>query len=117
MTRVGSSKPGEIVSRARSHTPAKTACWRKTSNDNPLPSKKSTPPQPLPSGPTRVSATMRSGCSVLVTGGLLLLAELEVLAAGDDELLLGFAFLALKPKGHLLGGLGLHHNNKNGGGA
>lgn len=44
---------------------------------------------------------------VLVTGGLLLLAELEVLAACDDELLLGLALLALQPEGHLLGGLGL----------
>lgn len=38
---------------------------------------------------------------------LLLLAELEVLATRDDELLLGLALLALKSKGYLLRGLGL----------
>lgn len=53
----------------------------------------------------RVSA--RFGSSVLVTGGLLLLSELEVLAARDDELLLLLALLALQPKGNLLCGLGL----------
>lgn len=42
-----------------------------------------------------------------MTSRLLLLPELEVLAACDDELLLGLALLALQPKGHLLGGLGL----------
>ena len=47
-------------------------------------------------------------CLVLVTSRLLLLAELEVLAARDDKLLLGLALLALQPKGHLLGGLSLY---------
>ena len=44
---------------------------------------------------------------VLVTGGLLLLAQLEVLGALDDQLLLRLAVLALQAQGHLLGGLGL----------
>lgn len=49
---------------------------------------------------------------VLVTSRLLLLAELEVLAARDDQLLLGLALLALQPKGHLLGGLGLREGGE-----
>lgn len=42
-----------------------------------------------------------------MTGRLLLLAELEVLAASDDELLLGLTLLALEAKGDLLRRLGL----------
>lgn len=42
-----------------------------------------------------------------MTGRLLLLAELEVLAASDDELLLRLALLALEAKGDLLRRLGL----------
>lgn len=48
--------------------------------------------------------------SVLVTSGLLLFSELEVLAASNDELLLSLALLALQPKGHLLSGFGLRFN-------
>lgn len=47
-----------------------------------------------------------------MTSGLLLLSELEVLAARDDELLLSLALLALQPKGHLFGGLGLYDRDK-----
>ena len=60
------------------------------------------------------SAKTRFGwlCLVLVTSRLLLLAELEVLAACDDELLLGLALLALQPQGHLLRRLGLNDRAK-----
>lgn len=79
-------------------------------NDSPcsLPLDKKAPLSP-PSGRSNsvFSFGEIGGCSVLVTGRLLLLAELEVLAARDDELLLGLALLALEPKGHLFGGLGL----------
>lgn len=42
-----------------------------------------------------------------MTSRLLLLAELEVLAASDDELLLGLALLALEAEGDLLRRLSL----------
>jgi len=42
-----------------------------------------------------------------VASSLLLLAELEGLAALKADLALGLALLALKAEGHLLGGLGL----------
>lgn len=42
-----------------------------------------------------------------MTGRLLLLSELEVLAASDDQLLLRLALLAFQPQGHLLRGLSL----------
>ena len=42
-----------------------------------------------------------------MAGGLLLLAQLEVLGALDDQLLLRLAVLALEAQCHLLGGFGL----------
>lgn len=48
---------------------------------------------------------------VLVTRRLFLFAELEVLATGNDDLLLRFAFLALQPERHLLGRLSLWHDD------
>lgn len=42
-----------------------------------------------------------------MAGCLLLLAQLEVLGALDDQLLLRLAVLALEAQGHLLGGLRL----------
>lgn len=49
-----------------------------------------------------------------MTSRLLLLAEFKVLAARDDELLLGFALLALETQGDFLRRLGLfkyrHHS-------
>lgn len=53
------------------------------------------------------SAAAPLACLVHVPAGLLLLAQLEVLGALDDELLLGLALLALQAQRHLLGGLGL----------
>jgi len=47
-----------------------------------------------------------------VTGGLLLFAQLEVLGALDDKLLLRLTVLALEAQGHLLGGLGLLVQNR-----
>lgn len=47
---------------------------------------------------------------VLVTRRLFLFAKLEVLAAGNNDLLLRFAFFALQPERHLLRRLRLQHD-------
>ena len=62
------------------------------------------PPQP-PSAPGL-------SWSILVTSGLLLFTELKVLAAGDDQLLFGLAFLAFEPQGDLLGSLRLLNDER-----
>lgn len=94
-------------SRAKSQYGRNLACSSGTpATTTPFPSTKKSLLSPVQCcAMLRVSARFSS--SVLVTSGLLLLSELEVLAARDDELLLRLALLALQPKGHLLGGLGL----------
>ncbi len=57
--------------------------------------------------PTPYRPRLNSECLVLVSAGVLLLAEFEGLAALDGELALGLALLALKTQGDLLCGLRL----------